>query len=128
MRACVFSRPSISALAGRPIPCRRWLPVPSVIWAVRSLYQILVSQPLAGNAITETVEPLQGMPLNVTFIEPESELVNVPAQMLRADMVEGAINATLQNGPDALNAVSRNAVAHILASAMIDGFVFKTRC
>src|SRR5947208_6233257 len=124
----VSCRPSISALAGRPTPCRRWPPVPWVISAVRSLDQILVSQPLAGNAINETVEPLQGMPLNVALIQPKSELVNVPAQMLRADMMEGAVNATLQNGPDALNAVGRNAVAHILASAMIDGFVFKTRC
>src|SRR5258708_24860061 len=35
---------------------------------------------------------------------------------------------SLQNGPDALNAVGRNAVADIFTSTVIDGFVREARC
>jgi hypothetical protein len=38
------------------------------------------------------------MPLHVAFIQPKGELVNVPAKMLWADMMEGAIDAALENG------------------------------
>ena len=93
-----------------------------------SLDQRLVGQPLASNAINEAVEPLQGMPLHIALIEPKSELVNVSAKMLRANVVEGAVDATLQDGPDAFDAVGRNAIADIFASAVIDGFVRETRC
>ena len=41
------------------------------------------------------------MPHHVAFVEPESELVNVPAKMLRADMVIDAIDAALQDRPNA---------------------------
>jgi hypothetical protein len=68
------------------------------------------------------------MPLYVALIEPESELVNVPAKVFRADMVKGSIDAALQNSPDTFNAIGRNVVADIFASTVIDGFVFKARC
>src|SRR5712691_10438141 len=84
------SRPSTSVSADRPIPCRLWPPTPSAVSAVRSSNQIPIGQPLACDAIGEAVEPLQGMAFHIALIEPESELVNVPAKMLRADVMEGA--------------------------------------
>lgn len=68
------------------------------------------------------------MPGNVTFVEAEGELVNVPAKMLWADMMEGAIDAALEDGPNAFDAVGRDAIAHELASAVIDGLVIKCEC
>lgn len=68
--------------------------------------QILVSQPPAGCAIDEAIKPQQCVACDVSIIEPEGEFVNIPMQMFRRDMVEGSINATLQDGPHAFNAVS----------------------
>src|SRR6266576_4412019 len=109
-----FWPPSISALAYALKPDRRSCRVSRAAWAYSS-DQPFIGQPLPYRAVNEAVEPLQGMPLNIALIEPESELVNGPAKMLRADMVEGAVDAALQHGPDASDAVSRNVVASVLA-------------
>ena len=89
--------------------------------------QRLIGQPLACCPIDEAFEALQGMPLHIALIEPESELVNVSAKVFRADMVESAIDTALQDGPNALDAIGRNAAPGIFASAVIDGFVRKAR-
>src|SRR3954465_7351378 len=49
--------------------------------------QRLVGQPLAGCACGKAVEPGQRMQLDVAFVQPEGELVNVARQMLRAGMM-----------------------------------------
>src|SRR5579862_141025 len=86
--------------------------------------QILVSEPLPCNARHEAVQPLQGMPLHVALIQPERELVNVAMQVLVAGVVIDAMQATLQDSPNALNTVGRHAIVpDVLASAMNDGFV-----
>ena len=63
------------------------------------------------------------MMLDVAFIEPERELINVAVQMLRADMVERAVNAALKNGKDAFDAVCRHVVADELGCAVVDRFM-----
>jgi hypothetical protein len=40
--------------------------------------------------------------LRIALIEPESELVNAPAKVLVADMVERAVDAAFQHGPNRL--------------------------
>jgi hypothetical protein len=77
--ACVSSRASILALADRRVLRRQWR---LVLWAVwwRSLREPLICQPLAGNPIHETIKPRQGVVLDVAFIQPEGEFVDVAAQ------------------------------------------------
>jgi hypothetical protein len=69
--------------------------------------QPFVGQSLPCRAVNEAIETLQGVPLHIALIEPESELIDVPAKVLRADMVEGAVNTALQDSPDAFDAVGR---------------------
>src|SRR5258708_38401358 len=120
--ASAFPRPSSWALAYTPTPRQRSYRGFPVAWRYSS-DQPFVGQPLPCGAVNEAIEPLQGMPLHIALIEPESELVNVPAKMLRADMVEGAVNAAFQDGPDAFDAVGRNAIANVFAGLVVDRFV-----
>src|SRR5260370_40523851 len=91
----------------------------------RSLDQRFVGQPLAGHAVTQPVEPLQRMPLDMALVEPERELVNVAAKMLRTGVVIDANQAALQNRENALDAVGRYVVADELGSTVVDGFVIE---
>ena len=63
------------------------------------------------------------MTLDVAFVQPEGELVDVPVQVLRADVVVDAVAAALQDRPDAFNAVRVGSATRVLASRMIDGIV-----
>src|ERR1700746_2568239 len=85
--------------------------------------QIRVGQALPGRAVHKAVEAQQGTPRHIAFVEPESELVNVAAQMLRADVVEGAVDASLQDRPYAFDAVDRDVIAAEFSSAVIDDLV-----
>lgn len=78
--------------------------------------QILVGKPPAGRAIDEAVQPQQGVPRDVSIIESERELVNVPTKVLRADMMIGAINAALQDSPNAFDAIRRRSVSRVSAA------------
>ena len=110
-----FLPPWILASDDMPKPYQRSLQGLLVVWGSYSSDQILVGQPPAGRAINEAVETVEGMPLHVARIETERELVNVPAEMLGADMMESSVDAAFQNGPDAFDAIGRNVVADILA-------------
>lgn len=70
-----------------PKPYRQSFRAPLAAWAYYSSDQRLVGEPLTRDAINEAIEPLQGMPLHIALIEPESELVNVAGKVLLADMV-----------------------------------------
>src|SRR5947209_3689278 len=59
--------------------------------------QRLVSQALARNTVNEAVEPLQRVTGHVAVVEPERELVNVAAKMLRAGVVVDADQAALED-------------------------------
>ena len=63
------------------------------------------------------------MAFHVAIVQPESELVNVTAKVLRIDMVINAMQTALQHRPDAFDIVGRNAIADILASRMADRLV-----
>ena len=85
--------------------------------------QRLVGEALARNAVREAVEPLQGVPLHIALVEPESELANVTIKVLLADMVERTVDASLQQCPNGFDAVGRNVVANVLMGDVIDGFM-----
>src|SRR3954451_16579088 len=65
------------------------------------------------------------MQLDVAFAQQKRELVNVPAQMLRASMVIDAEDAALHDREDALDAVGRHVAAHELASTVINRLVIE---
>jgi hypothetical protein len=104
---------SSSVLAYASAPDQRFYRGFLAVWASYSSDPIIVGQPLAGHAFDEAFQPLRRMTRHIALVEPESELVNVPAPVLRADVVEGAINAALQDSPNGLDAVGRNAIADI---------------
>src|SRR5438105_4392332 len=108
----VSLRPSTWALAYMPAPDQRSYQELRAAWT-HSSDQPFIGQPLPCRAVNKAVEPLQGMPLHIALIEPKSELINIPAKVLRADMVKGAVDAALQDGPNSLNAIGRNPVADI---------------
>jgi len=95
-------------------------------WGLYSSDQILIGQPLAGRAVNEAVNALRGMPLDVAFIETEGELIDVAMRMLRADMVERAVNATLENSEEAFDAVRRDVIANELGGPVIYRLVGKS--
>jgi hypothetical protein len=84
-----FSQPCSLASAYAPAQDRRsYLESPAASEVgVYSFDQILVRQPLSGDAVNEAVQPLGRVTVHITFVEPESELINVAAEVLFADMV-----------------------------------------
>jgi hypothetical protein len=126
--ACAFWPVPISASAYSAAPYRRSLRPPLAalgFWADLSCDQRLVGEPLSGRAVYEAVEPGQRMQLDVALVQPEGELVNVPAQMLRAGVMVDAENAPLHDREDALDTVGRHVAAHELAGAVIDRLVIE---
>src|SRR4051794_26078909 len=106
-----------------PVPCRRCLPVSlaaSDVAADPSCYQCLVSEPLDRHSGDEAVQPSHHEKLDIALVQPECEFGNAPHQMLRAGVMITASNTALQDSEDALDAVGRHAIAHELASAVID--------
>jgi hypothetical protein len=63
------------------------------------------------------------MALHVAVVQPERELVNLPAKVVRIDMVVNAVHAALEHASHGLDIVGAHAVAHILASRMADRLV-----
>ena len=78
--------------------------------------QILISQPLTGRAVNEAVDALRSMPPDIAFVETEGELIDIAVHVLRADMVERAVNATLEHSEETFNSVRRHVVANELES------------
>jgi hypothetical protein len=52
--------------------------------------QLRIGQPLSGSRVNKAVQPGQRMVLDVPLIQPEGELVNVAAKVLRADLMKNA--------------------------------------
>ena len=61
--------------------------------------QFLVSDAASGRGIYETIEPAQGVRLNVAVVQAERKFINVTAQMLVAGMVIDTMQSALQHGP-----------------------------
>lgn len=85
--------------------------------------QLLVGDALARNARHEAVQPLHGVAVDVAFVQPERELIDVATKVLLARMVIDADQAALEDGEHALDAVGRDAIADILALAVVDRLV-----
>lgn len=99
-----FGPPWILASGDMPKPCPRSFRVSPEAWE-HSSDQILVSEPPPRDAIDEDIQAIEGVALHVAFIEAKRELVNVTVQVLVACVVVDAVQAALQDGPNALNPV-----------------------
>jgi hypothetical protein len=115
----------ISILADEPEPSQRSYPELRAVWGLHSSDQILVSRPLAGRAVNEAVDPLRGVPLDIAFIQAEGKLIDIAVHVLRADMVERAINAPLENGKETFDTIGRHVIADELARAVVDRLMGK---
>src|SRR5208282_4210237 len=91
--------------------------------AYSSCRQPRVGQALPADRFNHRIQPLKRMPLDVAFVQPESELIQIAAEVLAAHAVVNAIVAAFQDGPDAFNRVRVGRASRILASRMIDGIV-----
>lgn len=115
---------SAYAQAPRQRSCREFL----AVWACcYSRDQILIRQPPPGCAFYEAFQPQQGMPRHITFVEAESELIDVATEMLVADVMEGAIDTALEYGEDALYSVRCHVITDELGRAMVDRLVGEPR-
>src|SRR4051812_45883748 len=116
---------SLRAFACAQEPDQRSCPESPAASGLYSSDQILVSQPLAGRAVNEAVDALRGVPFDVAFVETEGEFIDIAVCVLRADMVECAVNATLEDGEETFDAVRRHVAANELGSAVINRLMGK---
>src|SRR5678816_1878744 len=91
------------------------------------LNQCLVGKSAFCYAIDKTIKPFGRVPLDISIVQPECELINVAARVLGRDVVEGSVDPALQNGPHALDSVDAYVTVdvqlHVFASTVIDGLV-----
>lgn len=94
-----------------------------ILLALSSCRQPRKGQAFSDRQMDHAVESLKGMTLHLALVQPEGRLVDVAAKVLRADLVVDAYHATLEDRPDAFDAVHMDVPAHVLASGVIDGIV-----
>jgi hypothetical protein len=85
-----------------------------------SCRQFLIGQPTIRKGKGETIEPSQRATVYVAIIEPKREFINVPTQMLPADVMIDAVQSALQNSPHALDRVDTGVVADEFTRAMVN--------
>src|SRR5574337_313432 len=120
--AGVSSPWSCGRAPGRRAPCLRF---GRVHRAPFSCGEFLVCDAAASGSGNQVVQALEGMALDVPLVQPEGELVDVPAKVLLARLVVDAMNPALQDGPHGLNAVSVDAIADVFARAVVDGIALE---
>ena len=89
----------------------------------RSRDHLLVGNVLPGDGIDEAIQTLKGVALDVPFVQPEGKFVNVAAKVLNRDVMEGSVQAALENGPNALYPVRARHPANVLTRRMVDALL-----
>src|ERR1700683_4332468 len=74
------------ASADRPAQHRQSHLILLVVCAL-SLDQPLIGQALSSDTIDETIKPRESVVLHIALVEPEGELIDIAAKMLRARVV-----------------------------------------
>ena len=72
-----------------------------------------VGQSPVFDAVNERFQTLGRVPANIAVIKPPSEFIDVSASVARADVMEGAVNAALQDCPSGLNAIRGNVAVDV---------------
>ena len=85
-----------------------------------SCNKLLVSQTFTESGGHEAIQTLQRVPLHVAFVQPESEFVDIAANVLRAGVMVDTVQAAFQDSPNTFDAVRADVAAHVLAAAMVD--------
>src|SRR5579859_2065621 len=85
----------------------------------------LVREALSGDSIDETIQPQRRMASDVALVQTERELIDVAVKVLSARVMVDSVKPTLQDGPDALNAVGRDCPARELSRAVVHCLVVK---
>lgn len=89
--------------------------------------QLLVGDATASRCKDKTIEPLQGMELYVTEIQPERKLVNVTAKMLFARVVVDTTDASFENRPDTLYRVRVSHSTAVFLARVINRLVVEEK-
>lgn len=113
----------VSTLADSSEPHRQSRPVFLVVSA--SCGQPFISQTLSADGSDHAVQPFGCVVLYVALIQSPCKFISIAANVLRADVVEGAVNSPLENSPNGFNAVSGSHSPRVFASGMIDGFMLE---
>jgi hypothetical protein len=83
----------------------------------------LVRESLARYRVHEAIEPRRCVASDVSLIQPEGELIDVAAQVLLAGVVVDAMQAALENRPDALNRIGGRCAPSVLPGAVVNRIV-----
>ena len=86
----------------------------------RSRYHLLIGDSLTGDRIHEAIQPVNGVALDVPFVQPERKLVHVAANVFDADVVERASESAFEESPYAFDSVSARHAAYVLVGRMVD--------
>lgn len=81
-----------------------------------SCRQPRIGPPLSTDRFNHRIQTLKAVALDVAFVQPEGELVDVSSEMLRAHAVIDAVVAAFQDSPDAFNRVRVSRASRVLAS------------
>src|SRR4051812_43264700 len=111
----VFSRPSSSVWGGSSSLCPRSNPIP---WEA-SCGEPPVRDPLALGRIHKAIQPSRRVVGYVPLVQPKRKLIDVTAQVLRAGVMVDTVQPTLQDGPNALDAVRVSRTTGVLASPVV---------
>ena len=65
------------------------------------------------------------MDFYVSLVKPERELIDVPRQVLDAEMVKGAMIAALENCPNAFDSICARHAVNISSRLMLDNVVIE---
>lgn len=98
------------------------------IWGTQGSFscgQLLVGNSAANGCDHKAIEPLEGVKLHVSIIEPERKLIHVTPKMLFAGVMIDTANTAFQHRPDAFYRVSVSKALSVLSGRVVDGFVSK---
>ena len=97
--------------------------LPSTVTIVAFLLrrdQVLVHDSYTHAFRQQGVDPAHRMVLHIALVQPERELVHVPLKVLLAERVVHTVEAALQDGPHALDAIGMRHAIHVLLGAVVD--------
>lgn len=88
-----------------------------------SCNDLLVSDALAHHAVNKGIKALVRVDGDVASVQTEGSFIDVPAKVLRADMVPDTVNTPLEDSPNRLDTIRVRRAANVLLAGMVYGFV-----
>ena len=88
-----------------------------------SLNKPFISDPLSSNRVNKAIQTFPGVPPHVAVVQSESELVNIPPDVLLAGMMINAMKPATEQREHAFDSVGCYTLAGVFPMLMIDRFV-----